>query len=173
MPQNGFEVGMDMQRTGSMDSNNMPFQSYGIQAPLFPSTNVQVPPMTMQQLQYQQSILARSAASMNNYYPAMQSGFGAFGNATPSDHYRGANPIQPPPQMSPSPMLSQSTFGPPGFGNIGMGMNGYGYGGMAVGGMQGMPYMQQEQVNGRRGRVSLSHLHSCVSITDLDAATMN
>jgi protein JSN1 len=152
MPQNGFEVGMDMQRTGSMDSNNMPFQSYGIQAPLFPSTNVQVPPMTMQQLQYQQSILARSAASMNNYYPAMQSGFGAFGNATPSDHYRGANPIQPPPQMSPSPMLPQSTFGPPGFGNIGMGMNGYGYGGMAVGGMQGMPYMQQEQVNGRRGR---------------------
>jgi protein JSN1 len=53
--------------------------------------------------------------------------------------------------MSPSPMLGQSPFGPPGFTNIGMGLGGYGYGM----GMQGMGYgMQQEQqVNGRRGRV--------------------
>jgi len=87
----------------------------------------------------------------------MQSGFGAFGNATPlSDHYRGmqnGSPIQPPqPQMSPSPMLGQNSFGPPGFNNMGMGMGGYGYGGMSVGGMQGMGHMQQEPVNGRRGR---------------------
>jgi protein JSN1 len=91
---------------------------------------------------------------MNNFYPNMQSGFG-YNSSSPSvEHYRNqTNPIQPPqPQINPSPILGQNSFGPPGFGNIGMGINAYGYTGM---GMQGMGYgMQQEQqVNGRRGRV--------------------
>jgi len=68
--------------------------------------------------------------------------------------------------MSPGPMIGQG-FAPPGFGNIGMGIGAYGYGmnGMgAVGQMQGMGvgggYMQQEQqVNGRRGRVCFPSPH--------------
>jgi protein JSN1 len=92
---------------------------------------------------------------MNNFYPNMQSGFGGYSSGSPSvEHYRNqTNPVQPQhPQMNPSPIIGQSSFGPPGFGNIGVGINAYGYTGM---GMQGMGYgMQQEQqVNSRRGRV--------------------
>ncbi len=155
MQQPGFDMGMGMQRTDSMDSNLGPFPTYGLQTPMFNPANVQIPPINLQQLQYQQSLLARAAPPMNNFYPNMQSGFGGFNSSSPAgDNYRNqAAPIQPPPpQMSPSPMLGQSSFGPPGFGNIGMGIGGYGYAGM---GMQSMGYMQQEQqVNGRRGRVS-------------------
>jgi protein JSN1 len=151
-----FDMGMGMQRTDSMDSNLGPFPTYGLQTPIFNPSNVQIPPINMQQLQYQQQLLARAAPAMNNFYPNMQSGFG-YGSASPSvDNYRNqglqnASPIQPPqPQMNPNSMLNQNSFGPPGFGN--MGMSGYGFAGM---GMQGMGYgMQQEQqVNGRRGRV--------------------
>jgi protein JSN1 len=152
IPQPSFDVGVGMQRTDSMDSNLPPFQSYSLQTPLFSPSNVPVPPINMQQLQYQQSLLARAAPPMNNYYPNMQSGFGGYNNPSPSiDHYRNqgmqnGSPIQPPPpQMSPSPMLSQNSFGPPGFGT---GISGYGYPSMG-----GIGYMhQQEQVNGRRGR---------------------
>jgi protein JSN1 len=156
MQQPTFDMSMGMQRTESMDSNLGPFPSYGLQAPIFNPANVPIPPINMQQLQYQQSLLARAAPPMNNFYPNMQSGFG-YNNPSPGpEQYRNqglnASPIQPPqPQMSPSPMLGQSPFGPPGFTNIGMGLGGYGYGM----GMQGMGYgMQQEQqVNARRGRV--------------------
>lgn len=139
MAQPGYDMGM--QRTDSMDSN-LGYQ-YGVQPQLF-NPAVQIPPINMQQLQYQQSLLARAAPQMNNFYPPMQSG---FGYSSPSiENYRNQTPIQPP-QPQPSPMLSGNAFGPPGFGNIGMG---YGYAGM---GMQGMGYMQQEQqVNSRRGR---------------------
>lgn len=159
MQQPAFDMGMGMQRTDSMDSNLPPFQNYGIQNPMFNQPTVPIPPINMQQLQYQQALLSRAAPPMNNYYPNMQSGFGGYNNASPSvDHYRNqglqnSSPIQPPqPQMSPSPMLGQTAFAPPGFNNMGMGLGGYGYAGM---GMQGMGYgMQQEQqVNGRRGRV--------------------
>ncbi|KAH7348320.1 hypothetical protein BKA65DRAFT_397776 [Rhexocercosporidium sp. MPI-PUGE-AT-0058] len=145
-PQMPQPYDMGMQRTDSVDSN-LPYPSYGVQAQLF-NPAVQIPPINMQQLQYQQSLLAR-AAPMNNFYPPMQSG---FGYSSPSiENYRNQTPIQPPqPQMSSSPMLGNA-FGPPGFGNVGMG---YGYGM----GMQGMGYMQQEQqVNSRRGRVSSIH----------------
>jgi len=148
-------MGMNMQRTESMDSNNLgAFPSYGLPNPLFNPASVQLPPINLQQLQYQQSLLARAAPPMSSFYPNMQSGFGAFSSPSPAgDNFRNqAAPIQPPQQqMSPGPLL-QSSFGPPGFGNIGMGLGGYGYAGM---GMPGMGYgMQQEQqVNGRRGRV--------------------
>lgn len=152
MQQPGFDMGMSMQRTDSMDSNLGQYQSYGLQGPMFNQGNVQqISPISMQQIQYQQSLLARAPPPMNNYYPSMQSGFGGFGSPSPSlDNYRSqANPIQPPQQqMSPGPMMNQNSFGPPGFGNMGMG--GYGYGGMPMGyGMQ----QQEQQVNGRRGRV--------------------
>lgn len=150
-PQPGFDMGM--QRTDSMDSNLGLFPSYGLQTPIFNPASVQIPPINMQQLQYQQQLLARAAPPMSNFYPQMQSGFGGFNSPSPSiDNYRNqATPIQPPQsQMSPGPILGQSSFGPPGFGNIGMGIGAYGYAGMP-----GMGYgMQQEQqVNGRRGRV--------------------
>ncbi|KAM3070147.1 hypothetical protein ACMFMG_003818 [Clarireedia jacksonii] len=151
---NNFDMGMGMQRTDSMDSNVTPYQSYAIPSSMFPASNPMIQPMSMQQLQYQN--MARGTPPMNNFYPNMQSGFGGFGSPQMADQYRGmqnASPIQPPPQnMSPGPMMGQNTFAPPGFGNMGMGMGGYGYGGLAVGGMQNMGFMQQEQVNSRRGR---------------------
>lgn len=163
MQQPGFDMGgMGMQRTNSMDSNLGQFQSYGLQSQMFNPGNVQqISPINMQQLQYQQSLLARAAPPMNNYYPNMQSGFGGFSSPSPSlDNYRSqANPIQPPPQqMSPGPLMNQNSFGPPGFGNIGMGMGAYGYGGMPP--INYNMQQQEQQVNGRRGRVSsCSHCH--------------
>lgn len=155
-PQTGFDMGMGMQRTDSMDSNLGPFG----QTPSYPSmfNSTTIPQVSMQQLQYQQQLLARAAGpQMNGFgYPNMQSGFGGYSNPSPGvDHFRNqgmnASPIQPPQQMSTAPMLGQSFGAPPGFGNLGMG---YGYG---MGQMQGMGvgggYLQQEQqVNGRRGR---------------------
>ncbi|KAF4622777.1 hypothetical protein G7Y89_g14249 [Cudoniella acicularis] len=157
-----FDGNLAMQRTDSMDSNLASFPAYGIQNPMFNPANVFVPPVSIQQ--YQQSLLTRAAPPMNNFYPSMQSGFG-YNSASPSsEHYRNqglqnASPIQPPqPNMSPSPMLGQP-FAPPGFGNMAMGVGAYGYGGM---GMQGMGYgiQQEQQVNGRRGRLALDQLEA-------------
>lgn len=157
--QPGFEMGLGMQRTDSMDSNLASFgqaSAYGLPAPMFAQNPIA--PINMQQLQYQQQLLARAAPSMNNFYPNMQAGFGGYSNPSPSaDHYRNA-PIQPPQQQfNTAPM--QPFGAPPGLGNIGMGIGAFGYGmnGMgAVGQMQGIGgggYMPQEQpVNGRRGR---------------------
>ncbi|KAL3419152.1 hypothetical protein PVAG01_09374 [Phlyctema vagabunda] len=136
MPQPQFDMsGMGMQRTDSMDSNIPQYPAYGLQAnPLFAPSPI--PPMNMQQLQYQQSMLnARSP-----YYPNMMQA-GGYNSASPSiDNYRNGGTFQTPP-ISSSPMNS---FAPPGFG---------GMGGASYGGMQGMGFMQQqEQVNGRRGR---------------------
>merc|ERR1712093_480693 len=104
MAQPGYDMGM--QRTDSMDSN-LGYQ-YGVQPQLF-NPAVQIPPINMQQLQYQQSLLARAAPQMNNFYPPMQSG---FGYSSPSiENYRNQTPIQPP-QPQPSPMLSGNAFGP-------------------------------------------------------------
>jgi len=172
MQQPGFDMPMGMQRTDSMDSNISPFSQtngYGMATPMYNGNTIS--PINMQQLQYQQRLLAQ-APPMNNFYPTMQSGFGGYGNSSPADNFRNSSPIQPPQQnMSPGPMIGQG-FAPPGFGNIGMGIGAYGYGmnGMgAVGQMQGMGvgggYMQQEQqVNARRGRVCspLSTISSCL-----------
>ncbi|KAJ5039076.1 uncharacterized protein L3040_006746 [Drepanopeziza brunnea f. sp. 'multigermtubi'] len=145
--QSGYEMGMNMQRTESMDSNMGPYPSYGVQAQLFNPSAVQIPPINMQQLQYQQQILARATPPINSFYPTMQAGFG-YGTGSPSvDNYRTPAPIQPPQsQIGASPMLAGSTFAPPGFG--GMGIGAYGYAGMGMGyGIQ-----QEQQVNSRRGR---------------------
>ena len=147
----------DMQRTDSVDSNMSPYPQYGLQTPMFQAVNVPIPPVS--QLQFQQGMLGRAAAPLNNFYPSINGGmngaFGGYSNTSPAmDQYRNqgmtnGSPIQPT-QMAPSPMMGQNGFVPPGYGI------GYGYGGM---GMQnvgvGVGYMQQqEQVNGRRGRVS-------------------
>lgn len=148
-PQAQFDLGM--QRQDSLDSNVPAFPPYGLQTAMFNPSNVQVPSINMQQLQYQQQLLARGTAPpMANYYPGVQPGFAGYNNSSPSlEHYRNqggfqnANPSQPP------QMMGQNSYGPPG---MGMGMGTYGYAGM--GAVQGMGYMQQqEQVNGRRGRV--------------------
>ena len=153
-PQPGFDMGMGMQRTDSMDSNLGPFQqnnSYNdISTPMFNST---VPQVSMQQLQYQQQLLARAAGpQMNGFgYPNMQSGFGGYSPAPDPYRNQGMNssPIQPPQNMTPASLIGQG-FAPPGFGMGISGGYGYGMGQMPVGG----GYVQQEQqVNGRRGRV--------------------
>jgi protein JSN1 len=158
--QPGFDMGLGMQRTDSIDSNLGTYTqnaAYGLANPMFTPGTIQ--PINLQQLQYQQSLLSRAAPPMNNFYPSMQSGF-----ATPSaDHFRNqgmnSSPIQPPQQMSSATLLGHGFGAPPGFGNLGMGI-GYGYGinGMGAGQIPGISlgngYMQQEQqVNGRRGRV--------------------
>ncbi|KAH8801501.1 hypothetical protein F5884DRAFT_516673 [Xylogone sp. PMI_703] len=150
VPQSQFDMGM--QRQDSMDSNLPQYPPYGLQTAMFAPSNVPIPSINMQQLQYQQQLLARAGAPpMAGYYPTVQPGFAGYGNSSPSiEHYRNqggyqnTNPAQPPP-MAPSPMLGQNSFGPPGMAMA------YGYAGMGT--VQGMGYMQQqEQVNGRRGR---------------------
>ncbi|KAI9641521.1 hypothetical protein NHQ30_010333 [Ciborinia camelliae] len=155
MQQNPYDMNMGMQRTDSVDSNATPYQQFALTSSMFPQSTNMMQQMNMQQMQYQN--MARATPPLNNFYPAMQSGFGGFGSPQMADQYRGmqnASPIQPPSQqMSPSSMLGQSSFGPPGFNNAGMGMGGYGYnGGVPVNGMQNMPYVQQDQANSRRGR---------------------
>lgn len=167
MQQPNFDLGLGMQRADSVDSNLGAYaqsNAYGLSNPMFtPST---IPPINLQQLQYQQSLLSRAAAPMNNFYANMQSGFGGYSNPSPSaDHYRNqgmnSSPVQAPHQMAAAPLMGQGFGAPPGFGGMGMGVGGYGYGlnGMGAGGQ--MPLMsvgggyvpQEQQVNGRRGRV--------------------
>ena len=168
-PQPQYDVGMGMQRTDSIDSN-LAFATQNPSYPMF--TPAPIPPINIQQLQYQQAVMARAAPPISNYYPTMQSGFGGYNSPSPAlDHYRnqnggnmGASPIQPSQQqMSPPPMVGQG-FAPPGFGGMGLGMGGYGYGmnGMGMGVGAGGYMQQEQQVNGRRGRVCQPH-----SISDL------
>ncbi|KAG9247256.1 hypothetical protein BJ878DRAFT_415274 [Calycina marina] len=152
VPQSQFDMGLGMQRTDSMDSNLAGFgqsAGYGV----FPQAPIA--PISMQQLQYQQQLLARAAPSMNQYYPSIQGGFGGYGNnQSPVDQYRNS-PIQPPQQqMNGAPM--QPFGAPPGFTNMGMPIGAYGYGMNGMGGvsqMQGGYIAQEQPVNGRRGRV--------------------
>jgi protein JSN1 len=150
-----YELGLGTQRADSVDSNVPNFPNYGVQPPLF---NQSMPPISMQQMQYQQALLTRGAPQMNNFYPGMQTGFGGFSNGSPAvDHFRNQNAssIQNPPQnMSPSPMMGTG-FAPPGFGGMAMGMGAYGYNGMQMPGV-GYGMQQEQQVNGRRGRVGIS-----------------
>ncbi|KAI9675335.1 MAG: hypothetical protein M1817_001238 [Caeruleum heppii] len=123
-------------------------------------------PVSPQQLQYQQALLAasvRSFAPAANIYPGMSPNpmNGGYGSPSPSslDSYRnlqGHSPIPPPPpnpSMNPSPMMNgQSPFAPPGgqfaqmMGGAAMGFQ---YPGMGVGGMQ---YVGAQQGGNRRGR---------------------
>jgi protein JSN1 len=145
IPQPSF----DMQRTESVDSNMSPYAPYTLQPPMFSTSNVPIPPISA--MQFQQNMLNRAAPALSNFYPNMN-GFSGYNSPSPAiDHFRNqglpnGSPIQPP-QLTAGPMLGQNSFAAPGY-NLG----GYGYPGM---GLQNIGYVQQqEQVNGRRGRVS-------------------
>lgn len=163
----GYDVGYNNQRAEVSDAGLQPFPTLSNQPPpIYPQGgNGQLPTqsMNMPPLPFQQGMLPRANPPANNFFPPMQAGYNGFSSPSPSlDQYRNqtipnGGPI-PPPGVQPPQQLgpSQSTFAPPpGFGIAGAapGMGGYNnYGGMG-GGMQNMAYMQQEQVNARRGRV--------------------
>ncbi|KAI1074680.1 hypothetical protein F5B20DRAFT_428115 [Whalleya microplaca] len=130
-------------RSESMEPAMPPFQSYAPQGPMYNATSGSMGPVNLQHLQYQQSMLPRGTPQMNNFFPPqMQGGYAGMNGPGPAmDQYRGqsmanGSPIQPP--------GVPAGYAPPGFG-VGMGMGGYGYG-------NGVPYMQDQPVNGRRGR---------------------
>ncbi|KAK9781895.1 hypothetical protein SCAR479_01766 [Seiridium cardinale] len=142
-----YDMGFGMPRSESGESSMPSYPQYGQQGGMFNGNNPSMVP-NMQQMQYQQNMLQRGNPPMNNFFPNMQAGFNGYNSPTPPmDQYRNQNlanssPIQPP--------GAPTGFAPPGF-NMPMGMGGYGYNGM--GGMQNMPYMQEQPVNARRGRV--------------------
>lgn len=127
----GYDMGgYAIPRSESVEPAMPPYPQYGQQGPMFNGSNPPMVPPNMQQMQYQQNMLQRGAPPVSNYYPPM-----------PVDQYR----TQPMPNGSPiQPPGAPAGFAPPGF-NIGMGMGGYGY--------SSMPYMQEQPVNPRRGRV--------------------
>ncbi|KAI1432050.1 hypothetical protein GGR50DRAFT_689247 [Xylaria sp. CBS 124048] len=139
--------GYPVPRVDNGEPNMPPYAPYGPQGPVYNGANGSLGPANLQQLQFQQSMLSRGTPPMNNFYPPVQGGYGGFPNPGPAmDQFRGQNvasgsPIQPtgPP----------GGFAPPGFGGMGMGMGGYGY----PNGMPPMPYMQEQPVGSRRGRV--------------------
>lgn len=140
----------DMQRTESVDSNMSPYAPYSLQPQMFSTSNVPVPPITA--MQFQQNLLNRTTPALNNFYPSMN-GFSGYSSPSPAiDHFRNqglpnGSPIQPPQISTANTMLGQNGFTAPSYG-----MGGYGYPSL---GMQNLGYVQQqEQVNGRRGRVS-------------------
>lgn len=106
-----------------------------------------------QQAPYQPNMMNRNGPQGGYNYGGMQPAFGGFAPAGPSGDMYQSSPIQPPP-------MGQMPPGQPGFGPPGFGMAGYGYNN---GGMQNMGgYMPQEQMNGRRGRVSLMKASECI-----------
>lgn len=143
----GYDMGFGIPRSESSDSSMPQFPQYGQQAGMYNGQNPSMVP-NMQQMQYQQNMLQRGNPPLNNFFPTMQAGFNGYNSVTPPiDQYRNQNlangsPIQPP--------GAPTGFAPPGF-NMPMGMGGYGYNNM--GGMQNMPYVQEQPVNARRGRV--------------------
>ncbi|KAK6079290.1 hypothetical protein SCUP234_05843 [Seiridium cupressi] len=153
----GYDMGFGMPRSESGESSMPSYPQYGQQGGMFNGNNPSMVP-NMQQMQYQQNMLQRGNPPMNNFFPNMQAGFNGYNSPTPPmDQYRNQNlanssPIQPP--------GAPAGFAPPGF-NMPMGMGGYGYNGM--GGMQNMPYMQEQPVNARRGRM-LTADHDCAEM---------
>ncbi|KAI1326410.1 hypothetical protein F5Y16DRAFT_421870 [Xylariaceae sp. FL0255] len=135
--------GFNVPRSENGDPAMAQYAPYAPQGPMY---NGAAPPMNVQQLQYQQNMMSRGAPPMNNFYPTVQAGFNGYGNGNaPIDQFRGQNvangsPIQP--AGGPAP------FAPPGFG-MGVNMGGYGY----PNGMPNVPYMPEQPVGSRRGRV--------------------
>jgi len=159
--QASYDMSFGIPRSESVDQGlNQQFPAFAPPAGMFGAGGSAMTPAQLQQLQFQQSMMSRGGPPMNNYFPAMQAGFGGYQSPSPSfDQYRNqslanGSPIQPPGAQLPSMPSGQAQFAPPGFGINPMGMAGYGYGG-GVGGVQNMAYMQ-EPTNPRRGRVGHS-----------------
>ncbi|KAH8673652.1 hypothetical protein BX600DRAFT_378710 [Xylariales sp. PMI_506] len=151
---NNYEMGFAIPRSESVEPAMPPFPPYSQQGPMFNGANPSMVP-NIQQLQYQQNLLQRGTPPMNNFFPPLQAGFNGYNSSSPSlDQFRNpslanGSPVQPP--------GAPAGFAPPGF-NIPIGMGGgYGYGGMA--GVQNMPYMQEQPVSARRGRVGQPNQH--------------
>jgi protein JSN1 len=136
--------GYSAPRSENGEPNMSPYVPYG-SGQMFNGLNGSMAPVNMQQLQYQQNMLSRGTPPMNNFYPPVQAGYGGFNNGNPAmDPFRGQNMVNGSPIQPPS---APAGFAPPGFG---MGMNmGYGY----PNGMPNVPYMQEQPVGSRRGRV--------------------
>ncbi|KAI0480652.1 hypothetical protein GGR56DRAFT_284729 [Xylariaceae sp. FL0804] len=143
-----FDMGaFSVPRTETVESAMPPYPAYPPQGPMFNPSNGSIPPVDLQQLQYQQNMLSRQTPPMNGYYPPpVQAGYGGYNRSSPSvNQYQGQNVANGSPNQPPG---ASAGFAPPGFGmTMGMG-GGYGYGN----GMQSMPYMQEQPVNNRRGR---------------------
>ncbi|ATY60109.1 RNA binding [Cordyceps militaris] len=150
----GFDNGYNGQRIDGGDPNMVPFQQYNQNMMYSPSNGHMAPGMAMPPMQYQQPMMNRGPQGNYNY-PPMQTPYSGFvPGQHGADQFRQQNMVQP----NPMPLHGgQGQYGPPGFN---MAMGGYGYGGMP--GAQGMGYVQQDQSNGRRGRVSeLNTIMSC------------
>ncbi|KAI0993557.1 hypothetical protein K3495_g14627, partial [Podosphaera aphanis] len=126
-----FEAALS--RPDNIDPNFSPFLPYGT---MFNSPGI--PPMNLQQIQYQQSLMARASSPMANVHQAMKSGLGGIGNASPvPEQYMNQHVQQP---------ISFGQAVPPGFGEMGLGVGNYGYSGM-----NGIPYeLHQQERQARR-----------------------
>ncbi|KAJ6446386.1 LOW QUALITY PROTEIN: RNA binding protein Jsn1 [Purpureocillium lavendulum] len=151
----GFEGGYGLQRNDSSEAGMQGFQPYS-QGMMYNAPTGPVPPaVNLQQMQYQQNMMARQTPQLNYSFPPMQPGYGAFtAPGAGVDQFRqppmNGSPIQPSTSQVPQMPSNQTSYGPPGFG-VPMGGGNYTYANMP--GMQNMAYMQHEQGNGRRGRV--------------------
>ncbi|KAI1261140.1 hypothetical protein F5Y18DRAFT_210435 [Xylariaceae sp. FL1019] len=146
----GFDVGGFPVPRSDNGEQAMPYAAYGPPGGMYNGANGSIPPMNMQQLQYQQSMMSRGTPPMNNFYPQMQAGFGGYNNANaPMDQLRGQNVANGSPVQ---PTGGAAGFAPPGFG-MGVGVGGYGY---PNGGISNIPYVPEQPVGSRRGRVGHS-----------------
>ena len=165
-----YDPNAGINRSGSVDQSSIAsFEQFGltgVSSPMFtPNPNMPLSPMTPQQLQYQQALLAASARSMApaSFFPGVTAGMGGFpGSGPATDSFRssqGHSPIPPPnPHMSPPPMMGQPGFAPQGFNPLmGQQMVGAGFQYPAMNAMQFVPQQQPQQAQQagtRRGRVS-------------------
>lgn len=145
-----------------------PFGLNGMQSPMFtPNAAMPVTPISPQQLQYQQALLASSArsAASGGMYPNMAPGVGPFSNsAAPVDPFRvGQGPGAPMTTFN-APMATSSVFPPAGFGppTFNPLVGPMVAGGTPMSPINGMPFVPQApqqpmpQAGNRRGRVSLA-----------------
>ncbi len=125
MAQQSYEQNINVQRTASIDSNAFdPFPPNGLNTPVYASTGnaaLAGNPMTPQQLQYQQAILAASARP-GAFYATPLGGMNAYPSPAPSlDAFRGN------PGLGSSPMMTPSQPGFPQAFNPAMAHQVYGY----------------------------------------------
>lgn len=140
----GYDAGFGGQREGDP---GMAYQQFNQNMMYSPANGAMPPGMGMPPMQYQQGMTGRGNPQGYNY--PMQAPYGGFASPPGADQFRQQNMVQPNAMPMPG---SQGQYAPPGFG-MPMG-GGYGYGVPGQPG-QGMGYVQQDQTNGRRGRVSL------------------
>ncbi|THV77035.1 ARM repeat-containing protein [Aureobasidium pullulans] len=143
-------MGPSLQRTASIDSNAFdPYGNNGLMTPAYTHSPAMsnISPVTPQQMQYQQAMLAQQHAAAQRpggYYPPMN-GFGSPGPQMMDPYGRGS--LNASPIAAPGAHAVQNGYAPPGF-NPNVGMGGYQY-------PVGYYPPQQGQVGGggqRRGR---------------------